>query len=117
MTASCDTCRRPGACCSGFVIAAVGVFEPGPGWREEAIQQLERRGGIDYFEPMYPRASMNNPGMVQPIWRCRRLGADGRCTDYENRPRLCHLYEVGEDALCVEFVHQFKGIPLTWSRA
>lgn len=115
MTASCDTCRRPGACCRGFVLSLPPI-EAGHGWRAEAIAQVAAKG-IDYFEPLYPIASTIEPGKVKAVWSCRRLTPAGRCGDYENRPALCDLYAPGEDALCAEYVHQFKGIPVTWSRA
>lgn len=116
MTASCDTCRRPGACCSGFVIAALGGF-PLETWREDGLDLLAKLGNIDFFEPLHPKLSLNAPGLYMPVWRCTRLGPDGRCTDYENRPDLCHRYQAGDDELCAEFAHQFKGIPLTWGAA
>lgn len=114
MTASCDTCRRPGSCCRGFVLSLPAV-DP-EGWREASLEQVAARG-IDYFEPMYASASMAYEGKVRAVWSCRRLTPEGRCGDYENRPPPCHAYQPGEDALCAEFVHTFKGIPLTWSHA
>lgn len=42
-------------------------------------------------------------------WRywCPRLGVDGRCTNYENRPKLCRLYQPKSDFLCTEY----DGVP------
>lgn len=46
------------------------------------------------FMPLYQ--------MPSGAWRmwCPRLGRDGRCTDYENRPALCRGYVAGEDPVC-----------------
>lgn len=66
---------------------------------------------------MYAARGMLPDGKVKPIWRCLRLGPDGRCTDYEHRPLLCHRYQPGEDALCAEFVRAFKGVPIVWGNA
>jgi len=49
------------------------------------------------FLPFYKR-----PGGRWLFW-CPRLGRDGRCTDYENRPALCRSYEPGTDPLCAEW--------------
>jgi len=43
---------------------------------------------------------------------CTKLGADGRCMDYENRPELCRVYQPQEDALCAEYVQHLRGIPI-----
>lgn len=38
-------------------------------------------------------------------WRfsCPKLGADGRCTIYDDRPDLCRTYEPMSDGLCVHY--------------
>lgn len=40
------------------------------------------------------------------LW-CPRLGMDGRCTEYEDRPRICRVFEAGADRLCAEW----DGVP------
>lgn len=36
-------------------------------------------------------------------WRlwCPNLTREGRCGDYENRPRLCRSFQAGSDPLCI----------------
>lgn len=47
-------------------------------------------------------------------WKCSRLGDDGLCTDYENRPQLCIDYQPMSDGLCA--IRPFKGIPILVER-
>lgn len=63
-----------------------------------------------------PNITIDGVKMVQAIFRCTKLGADGRCTIYETRPQLCRTYEAGSDPLCVEH-KAFKGIPITTAPA
>ncbi len=106
----CDHCRQPGRCCSGFglnlTMRRVRI-EPGDEitglhvlvMLATAVHQDCRHQptiGVP-FMPLYEL----KPGH----WRywCPLLGADGRCTDYENRPRLCADFTAGTDALCAEY--------------
>lgn len=63
---------------------------------------------------MYPIRPLDywNSDKVQVQFGCNNLGKDGRCLDYDNRPELCRLYQAQQDALCCEYVHTLKGIPI-----
>lgn len=109
--ASCDSCRRPGACCRGFVL---NFTVPMDDWYAAAMRQLDAHG-IDYFVPRRPRsdvATVHSDIATAVMFDCSRLGPDGRCTDYENRPKLCRVFEAGSDPLCGEHRLSLRGIPI-----
>lgn len=106
---SCDACTSPGACCSGFVLN-LPVFDEVT-WREDAVAALARHG-IDYMVPAGRFFSPSTGGMDTIRYHCTRIGTDGRCTDYENRPQLCHDYQAGQDMLCAMHEFKLKGIPI-----
>ena len=39
--------------------------------------------------------------MEQWLFSCPKLGPNGRCTIYKDRPELCKTYEPGNDMMCV----------------
>lgn len=43
------------------------------------------------------------------LFRCPKLGEDGRCTVYEHRPEVCRVYEPGEDVMCVHYTGPWRG--------
>jgi Fe-S-cluster containining protein len=111
----CDTCRQPGHCCNGFNLSGTDgalVF-----WDDD-----ERGPLIDEAFPFLPVQRWHQwtveggPEVGRTysawLWRCTKLGSDGRCTIYETRPQLCRDYEAGSDRLCIEYVPKFKGIPI-----
>lgn len=99
MTSPCDTCSRPGSCCKGFVLST--LFSPA-NWEHDATPRLAQFG-VPFFRVVEAVRSVGD-GMVGVRCDCDRLGADGRCTDYENRPDVCRNYDPLSDALCIEFV-------------
>lgn len=107
---SCDACIRPGACCSGFVVSDTrGAITF---WDTDTRQQM-RDAMAGRGLPFLPIAALSThtdaeSGRTYSKWSmgCPRLGGDGRCTDYENRPQLCRDFEVGSDTLCVMHVPQ-----------
>ena len=108
--ASCDTCRAPGSCCRGFVLS-IGRL-PEATWSDDAMALMSL-----HRLPFIPvRVSVNlgvdEAGYVAVVFDCTLLGADGRCTQYDDRPVTCRLYTPGADPICAEYVHTFKGIPV-----
>ncbi len=108
----CDTCRQPGACCMGFALTNNDGHITA--WDSESRDQVNARAaghGLP-FRAIAKIDTTVDPASGQPYsswyWGCPVLGADGRCTDYENRPQLCRTYQPGQDELCVEF----KDIPI-----
>lgn len=87
----CETCIRPGACCSGFVLSfryqTTGL---------EMLAELAKQWMP--FAPLYRAPDRDWK------WWCPLLGADGWCTDYDNRPYTCREFEPGSDPLCVHHV-------------
>jgi Fe-S-cluster containining protein len=105
----CDHCRNPGRCCSGFGLNLEANED------DTALHLLVKLESVLHgdcqgrpmlgapFMPLYRAADR---------WRfwCPLLGADGRCTDYANRPRLCSDFTAGTDALCAEYRPEPTGI-------
>ncbi len=52
-------------------------------------------------------------GLFAMDGQCGNLGDDGRCIDYENRPRICRDFEIGNTA-CQSLI-QNRGIPVSVS--
>lgn len=106
----CDTCREPGYCCHMF---ALNIYARVGSWREEMQLQLDQNG-LGYMTPITPGplATQDTERRVNGFFSCTRLGADGRCSNYDDRPTLCRDYEAGSDPLCVEHVYKLCGIPI-----
>jgi Fe-S-cluster containining protein len=50
--------------------------------------------------PFLPLMKFQGEGAMYWQWWCPKLTRDGRCGDYENRPKLCRDYQAGDDRLC-----------------
>lgn len=98
----CDTCRRPGSCCRGFVLSfVVSDLE----WETEARLKLDTYGLTFFSITEAVRTPGITPdGSVSVRCDCTLLDGNGRCGDYENRPTLCRNYNPLSDGLCCEFV-------------
>lgn len=97
----CDTCSRPGACFRGFVLSLNFHEED---WQGAARSRLDGYG-LTYFridEAIKTEHTLANSVGIR--CSCDRLGEDGRCTDYDNRPMVCRTYDPLYDGLCAEFV-------------
>lgn len=105
---TCDTCRAPGACCSGLVL---NRYFSAANWRDEAAELMAKHD-MSYLVPARPVAAHFGEDVTAVMFDCTRLGDDGRCIDYENRPELCRVYEPGSDRLCAEYVPKLNGIPI-----
>jgi Fe-S-cluster containining protein len=116
----CDTCKRPGHCCSGFMLGG-GSFPPAR-TREEAQAQIDKQlmhrvDGtlqISPFELMYLENFLQADhvtGIKDWVagWkmRCTKL-VNGRCSIYDTRPQLCKDYAPATDSLC------FHHVPAEW---
>ncbi|UGY15168.1 YkgJ family cysteine cluster protein [Bradyrhizobium septentrionale] len=100
----CDRCYAPGQCCRVMHLSQNG--EPLTVWTDEDVSAQARAHGLP-FEPIAPLSSYVDPESGRPYatfeWTCPKLGADGRCTIYEDRPDVCRSFEAGSDPLCVHF--------------
>lgn len=115
----CGACTAPGYCCKGFTLNSRDLAAA-----ETDLEALVALASI-YTEDCQGRGMVGLPfvlagwrssGEARGVHRARRgpedfrvldclnLGADGRCMEYANRPRLCVDYEAGHDALCI--MHQ-----------
>lgn len=110
----CDTCTTPGACCQGFVL---NIDFDAERWREDSERQMVNYG-VPFFKATHPHPSGpdGRPDRTAVMFTCERLGPDGRCTDYYNRPQTCRDFAAGSDALCAMHVHKLKGIPIVVQR-
>lgn len=109
----CDTCSSPGHCCKGFTLNhSQGQFTVWnePGWEEKAREYVSQVG-MPFFYPLPFVESGDRPlwkhegrTYFAPQWSCERLGPDGRCTQYEDRPELCRRYEPLQDSLCIMWI-------------
>lgn len=106
----CETCRKPGSCCKNFALVSRFTKD---NWKSEA-ESLLATHKIDYFKPVRvrPNPTTQNPDAVSVYFDCERLGLDGRCTNYNERPETCRVFEPGSDPLCAEYQHTLKGIPI-----
>ena len=117
----CDTCRDPGYCCSALTLST--VF-PAKMPRDKVAQHVAE--GTDpygygndaeptpQFHPLrvtgrYAKRGQKEADGVTWMFSCDWLGADGRCMNYENRPKLCAGYEPKADPLCIEYDGSWKG--------
>jgi len=101
MMTKCESCCHPGECCRGFVLNlpaqdSINDVEP------FAAEQLSRFD-LSFFRVTHVIRAVASPGYVG-AFSCNRLGSDGRCSSYEDRPDLCKSYEPCSDALCAEFM-------------
>lgn len=104
----CESCRIKGNCCKGFMLNF--IINKSENWEEELNSWLK----VNETEFLIPRRAPYNDTEKTLGFRfdCSLLGEDGLCKDYENRPDMCKLYQPQEDALCCEYVHSLRGIPI-----
>jgi len=79
---NCLVCR--GACCEDLVFPSKGLTPPTKAFLEV------RCGGVVTLRG-------EDEGFVVDA-RCSKLGADGLCTIYDDRPLICAVYVAGGDA-------------------
>lgn len=104
----CSFCPVPGACCKNFALT-IGFWE---GMTNEQVRDniRSRDGDVLPFDPIGPDETDDwhtddVSGNRYKRWRfsCPHLSVEGRCMIYSTRPKACHLYYPGSDALCVMF--------------
>lgn len=100
----CAHCPDPGLCCRGIKLYS-GLGARSLGGAETVLEGLVWLATVHHEDPW-----MGHQGLpflpesrdADGGWSlsCPRLTPEGRCGDYENRPRLCRTYEPGRDAPC-----------------
>lgn len=98
----CDRCHAPGACCKGFALGK-GFGEAGTA--EEAERMLGALKTSDGRPLPFKALGRDRTEEHGEFWRwwCPKLGSDGRCTIYNDRPHTCRSYDAGSDRLCAHF--------------
>lgn len=99
----CDRCTDPGHCCRRLKLYGNDFEVPYAYDEASAAEEIILMDELEYRNfgfriPFVPYTQID--GVV--LFMCPKLGNDGRCTDYENRPRICREYQpaTGDD-LCV----------------
>lgn len=102
----CDKCFSPGACCKDIGLSREGQA---PTFWKDSLEKdvkkflqdedlpFELQGVTEEFK------DEQGDAYVTANFSCPKLGDDGRCTIYENRPDTCRNYEPASDRLCVHF--------------
>lgn len=109
MVSLCETCSSPGHCCKDFALnnGEWNDFDADK-WQDEGKAFVMRHDLP--FLPLRVAGPDENSGNVPRDGRvflrftCPLLTPEGRCGDYENRPRLCRVFEAASDRLCVMYV-------------
>lgn len=103
----CNSCSHPGSCCKGFVLS---LLIPKEDWERELKMKLE----VNKLQFLIPRRApyYDTEGALGFQFDCSLLDTNGKCSDYENRPKMCRDYQPMQDALCCEYAHTLKGIPI-----
>ena len=110
MTSLCDTCSDPGVCCKFFRLFGIdeegGEMQPAfsPKLSAEDVTAILH---AEYSLPFRAIAQVGkdarDPDLVNWAYGCSLLDENGRCSDYVNRPEVCHSYTLGQDHLCVYY--------------
>ena len=108
----CDRCFAPGQCCRDLVLSRQDGHVVTSWADTDPAQSLADSIGPHWFEPVsvwgewtVPEGADEDAGRTYRAhrWGCRALGPGGRCTVYDERPRLCRDFEAGSDPLCVHY--------------
>lgn len=104
----CDSCPKPGECCRNIHLYYADGAEVTT-WADDplGVQRVLAERALP-FVPSSVEIYVSPPDSEEPgreyctwVFQCPKLGADGRCTDYENRPELCRHLEPGASEPCV----------------
>lgn len=99
----CDRCYAPGQCCKHFSLYGPGgkmtFWLEGGGTVSEHLERHELP-----FAPVLEGEYEDDHGRRYGSYHfeCPKLTPEGRCSIYEDRPRLCRAFEpAGGSKLCV----------------
>jgi Fe-S-cluster containining protein len=101
---ACDTCPKPGACCTDFSLN-IGRL-PKDDWQTAAARKM-RAHNLPFIPLRLAITGQETDGQpaefdgrVMIRFTCPLVTPEGRCGDYENRPQLCRTYQPKQDMLC-----------------
>lgn len=124
----CQTCINPGQCCRAFV---PNVLFPAAMSRAEVMRHVQE-GSNPYdgrYEPMpmlrplrpaahHAKSGAHKPESVKWHFECTNLDPEtGKCMDYENRPKMCRVYEPETDVMCAHYKGSWKGYLKGYAKA
>lgn len=89
----------------------LNFYVPADDWHDAASFKLAAFR-VDFFRPVRPYPLHEGEEQTQVLFACDRLGTDGRCMQYDDRPDVCRIFDAGSDALCVKRAPMLKGIPI-----
>jgi Fe-S-cluster containining protein len=115
----CKLCIDPGHCCRAFStgrLFPIGMTreqvkehyangtDPWERWTTEKMPFIPLRTNI-----YYTSNGKHKPETVTWWVTCPLLDCQGLCSDYENRPKICRVYEPGCDPMCAMFSGEWGG--------
>jgi Fe-S-cluster containining protein len=101
----CGSCRRPGACCTKFMLPLQQKDAPTLLHAMVIVASVNWKGGDGSENIGLPFYHDGETASGHMVWSCSELGPDGRCMIYDRRPKEpCAAYKPGDDILCVEFL-------------
>lgn len=108
MASICDSCSAPGACCKTIRVSnrlnvttaleALAIMA--------SCQPASGELGLPFIPRERTRSYLNGEFSISPVveewtYDCIHLTSEGRCGNYEFRPKLCRVFEAGVDKPCV----------------
>ena len=101
MSSLCDKCFAPGQCCKRIHLKRNG--QSWTVWKGKANSSMKKHGLPFRSLEVTGEWSDEDGTWQEHTWYCPKLGDDGRCTIYEDRPDICRNFEPRMDQLCVHY--------------
>src|ERR1035437_2842273 len=94
---TCDDCKERGRCCKEFKLSDSDA----PPWAfttKDSKKTVENRLKKAHL-PFVPARKHKH------YWwfSCPKIGSDGKCTIYPERPKVCRDFKVGGNVLCYHY--------------
>lgn len=112
---ACDTCRAPGSCCK-YIHLRGGLKKDEDKTLTDFVLRVIEKEGLPFYGTNNLHAESQGINQGVGPFNCKNLNAEGRCSDYENRPYACIEYTAKSDQLCAEYQHTLRGIPIVLER-
>ena len=101
----CEKCYSPGACCKRLNLTLSNGTHLTVWDDTDPTAYLHANFDLPFVALSKQSTWTDENGRDYSSWHwsCPRLGADGRCSQYKDRPRLCRDFEPRSDRLCVMY--------------
>lgn len=109
----CNKCYAPGSCCKKIGLlrrSDDGGTEYRTHWADGGLDGVTKQvqdSGLPFVAVKQTSGLYTDDETGRPYatyeFSCPKLGDNGRCTIYRNRPEICRIYEPLSDGLCVHF--------------